>query len=115
MDFSALRALATQINFSVLGITVLVTRPDVETTETLGIWMTPVPEDRPIGPGFQRRDQRREMAIRRTAEIDTVPTGSVIEAPERSGDEAKRWKVDGVDRTEADHVRVVLVEIPDED
>jgi len=112
VDFGSLRALALELNLAAHGIDVVVTPPGAAGIETRGIWITTITEDMPVGGEFQRREPRRVMALSRL-EVPTVLRGTVIDAPEKGGDiEAPRhWRVDGVERVEADHTRVVVVEI----
>jgi hypothetical protein len=109
VDFTALRALATGINFSVLGLPVLVTRPHDADIETTGIWLTATTDGMPGAGEFRRQEVRRVMAIRRVSEIESVPRGSVVTAREYDCGPEQRWIVDGVERVEQDHVRVILV------
>ena len=111
MDFGPLRALALELNLSAHGVDVVVTRPGAAGIETRGVWLTTITEDLPVGD-FQRREPRRVMALSRAA-VATIPRGTVIVGPEKAGaDEADRWwRVDGIERVEADHHRVTVVEI----
>ena len=114
MAVGALRALVLQTNISTHGVDITVTRPapDDEPIETQGIWLTPITEDVPGAVEFQRREPRGVMAIAR-ATVSTVPRGTLILAPEQAGGPVKRWRVDGLERQEADHNRVVVVSDPD--
>lgn len=110
MDFGSLRALALDLNFSAHGVDAVVTRPapDDEPVETRGIWITPLTEDAPVNAAFARREPRRILALKRS-EVPTVPRGTGIQAPEKAGDDPVGWRVDGMDRIEADHQRVIVV------
>ena len=114
MGFEALRALALDLNLTTHGVpaTFTLPAPDDDPIETTGIWLTPLTDDFPVGSGFTRRDPIRVMAFSR-AEVPIVKVGSRVLAPEKGGEIAKRWKVDGLDRQEADKTHVVLVPDPD--
>lgn len=105
--------MVTAMNFAVFGVPILVTREGEAGIETCGIWLTHETDDYPVNASFQRREAKRAMAVS-LAEVESVPRGTAIEAPEYCGDDKRRrWKVDGIDRIEADHVRVVLVKSED--
>ena len=110
MDFGALRTLVRDLNFTVHGVPITVSRPTLDEVPvaTRGIWVLPQTDGMPGGNDFQRHEPVRVMAISRDA-ISSVPRGTVILAPERAGTFERQWRVEGVDRIEADHVRVVLV------
>lgn len=111
MGFGALRAQALDLNFLVHGVAATVTRPSHLDTpiETTLIWVTPITEDAPIASGRLARREPRRIAALRIDEVETVPVGTVIIAPPKDGDENQAWRVDGVDRVEADHIRVIVV------
>jgi DNA mismatch repair protein MutH len=110
--FGDLRTLVRDLNFAVLGVPVTIMRafpvPDEEPLETTGIWLTPLTQDVGLGSEFQRREPQRILAISRDA-VALVPRGSIIMAPERAGEADRRWRVDGTERVEADHARVVVI------
>lgn len=111
MDFGALRTLTLDVNFSVHGVDVTVIRPapDDDPIETRGIWLTPLTEDAPQNGVFARREPRRILAVKRS-DVATVPRGTVFVAPEKAGGESRGWRCDGLERQEADHHRVIVVE-----
>jgi hypothetical protein len=111
MDLGSLRDLALELNLAAHGVEVLVTLEGAAGIETRGIWMTPISEDLPVAGEFQRREPRRVMALSRL-ELPSVPKGTVIQAPPKHGDNLEYWRVDGTERTEADHVRVYVIPIP---
>lgn len=114
MDFGPLRALVASLNFRAHGVAATVTRPFPDDTPitTRVIWVTPITEDRlDIGGGLQHRAPIRVAAVLK-ADVPTVPRGTVILAPPKAGDDEVRWQVDGIDRVEADHVRVIVVPDP---
>jgi len=109
MDLGSLRALALDLNFSAHGFDVTVTRPapDDDPIEARGIWLVPVNDAVPIGSDFTRREPIRVLALKRS-EVPTVPKGTGIVAPEKAGDDPVGWRVDGLERQEADHNRVIV-------
>ncbi len=102
--------------FNDFGIDVVVTRPapDDDPIEATGIWMTPPPLDVPLSSGFQRREARRSMALRRS-EVPTVPQGTVILAAAPGQSDAVHWRVDAPEIVEAEYVTVILLAAPDLD
>src|SRR5689334_8806219 len=106
MDLGPLRTLVIDLNWEVLGVDVTVTPPGGDPVDTRGIWVTPQTELVPAGFDFPRVERRRVLALKR-ADVATVPRQSVILAREVDGESPRSWKVDGVDRIEAEHVRVV--------
>lgn len=115
MDLGPLRALVLSINLEAHGVPVTVTRPapDDEPIETRGIWLTPDTNEFPIGSDFSRREPIRILALSRLV-VPTVPKGTVIDAPEKAGDTMRRWLVDGLDRREADHTRVIVRDVTED-
>lgn len=114
MDLGSLRALALDLNFSAHGVPVTVTLPLEGAIATRGIWLVPLTEGVPGSADFQRREPKRVMALRRD-EVSSVPRGTPIIAPELAGGRNRAWKVDEIDRVEADHVRVLVILDPDGD
>ena len=105
------------------GVPATVTRPapDNWPVATTAIWLPPLLEEpRPVGTDFQRREPRRLLSLPRAAPgipgsvggdrvLSTMPRGTTIVAAERLGEAAKTWRVDGLERTEADEWRVIVV------
>jgi hypothetical protein len=114
MGNGELRALVLETNLAEHGVDATVTPTGSDSIVTRGIWVTPTAEDVPSGLDFQRREPRRVMALSRDA-VPRLPTGSRISAPERDGGPVRDWRVDGIERDEADHRRVIVIEDPDED
>lgn len=106
--------LVRDLNFAnqILSVAVTVTRPapDDDAITTRGIWMTPNTEAMPPGSGFQRGEAIRILAVRRD-DVPTVPKGTIVLAPHPEDLEADPvgWVVDGTDRREVDHHRVILI------
>lgn len=107
MDLGSVRDLALSVNFSAHGVPATVTRPLENAITTRIIWITPISDDVPSGLDLRRNEPQRIAALRRD-EVPTVPRLTVIEAPEKAGGAVERWLVDGTERTEADHVRVMV-------
>ncbi len=110
MDLGALRSLVRDINFGVHGMPATVTRPFPDDTPivTRVVWVLPSTDAVPLGADFQRQDVRRVVALRRD-EVPTVPTRTIVVAPETAGGADQRWRVEGPERMEADHGRYVVV------
>lgn len=98
--------------FSAFGVPVTVTRPapDDDPIVTTGVWVSPIPDDVPVGMEFQRRERRKVLALDRDA-VPTVPRGTVIVAPERDSEDAQTWRVDSLEQEDADHHRVRVVQV----
>lgn len=115
-DFSALMGVLREVQFDLQprAVDATVTRPFPDDTpiETRVIWLAPITGGVPTGLEFQRRDVRRVLAVRRD-EVETVPRGTFIEAPEHPGQDDQRWRVDAIDAEFPDHVRVVVVPDPE--
>jgi hypothetical protein len=108
--FDGLRDLVLETNLAVHGVDVTVTRPapEDEAIETQGIWITPLTEEMPFNTDLQRHEPRRVMALS-LSEVTAVPRGTQIVGPERPGGTSRTWQVDGIERREADHVRVYVL------
>ena len=109
MGFGTLRERVVSRSFALFGVPITVTLPDSEPIATRGIWLTPETEEVPFGASYQRREPKRVMALKKS-DVPTVPRGTQIVAPEKDGDEMKRWRVDSFELAEPEHHRVVLVE-----
>lgn len=109
MGIAELRALVVATNFANLSVPATVTVPDGTPVETTVIWSTDETEDRPGGQDFSRRDRRRVLSILK-ADVPEVPLETVVTAAlPVVGAVAQDWKVDGFDRYEAEHTRVVVI------
>lgn len=107
-----LRALVRDVNHAVHGTPATVTVQGLEPVSTTAIWLTTTPEDRPDGALFSRVDPFRTLALKRS-EVPTVPVGTVIDIPESDGGTVESWVVDGLERQEADHNRVIVKRRPE--
>lgn len=94
--------------FSAFALPATVTRPGQAPIDTAIVWIQPLTQDFPVGTEFTLREWRRVGALR-LDEVPTAPTGTVIVAAEIEGGPLKTWRVDGIEKIEADHVRVVVI------
>lgn len=112
MDLSALRGRVLTANLAAHGASATVIRPAPDNTPVTvtGIWLVPLAdEELPHGRDIPRREPRRLFAIAKAA-LSSCPRNTLIDAAEpRSGTVTQRWRVDGYDRADADHWRMVLV------
>lgn len=115
MDFGALRDLALERCLWAHGVDVTVTRPAPNDTpiSCRAMWLTQTTNDRPIAAEFTRRDNRHVMVIDRL-DVEELPAGTFIIAPERMGHRNFSWLVDGHEETQADQHRVILRKIDEE-
>jgi len=118
MDLGPLRVLTRALTQATFGVPATVKVPWLSpdddpptqtTVETTGVWVTPLDEAQPFGADFTRREPRRILAIPRTATLDMVPRGTLIEAAEEPGGTVRTWRVDGLERTEPGLTRVIVV------
>jgi hypothetical protein len=109
-DLSAIRDLVLEVNRFAHGVDGVVTRPAPEDTpiEARVIWITHLTEETPANSDLQRHAPRRVMALS-LSQVPTVPYGTRVVAPERAGESDRNWFVEGIERREADHVRVYVL------
>lgn len=94
---------------AVLGVPATVTLPNEDPVETTGVWQaTPLEEDRPVGPDYQRREQRRVLALPRDV-LPSIPRGTIIEAPEVLNGPSRTWRSDGLARADLEFWHIVVV------
>lgn len=103
MDLGGLRRLVRDLNFQAHGVPAYVSG-----VSTRIVWLTPATEILPVGNDAHRAEPRRVMAIR-SDEVLSVPRGTIISVTEHGQDFPGAWRVDGIERIEPDHVRVVVV------
>lgn len=91
------------------GVPGSVTRPapDDDPIDTVLVWSAPAPIDTPAQADYTRRAARRIIGIS-LDDVPTVPTETIIVAPEALGGDIQTWKVDAIDRLEFDHVRAIV-------
>lgn len=96
------------------GVPAIVTRPAPDDTPiaTEGIWVAPLPTDLPFGTATQRESPKRVLALPRAA-VPTIPRKTHIVAAEILGGTEVRWRVDGFEGQEVDHIRCIVVPDPE--
>jgi hypothetical protein len=112
MDLGSVELLAVDAIHGVLSVPATVTRPapDDLPIVTTAVWVTSREQD--LGLDLQRREPQRLVALKLAA-VPTVPRGTIVVAPERSGGLATRWRVEGPDRSDPYETRVVVVPDPE--
>lgn len=107
-----LRDLVLDLNFEVQGVAVIVTPPNALAVSTRGIWVTLITEAFPTGFEVQRKMAPRVLALRRDA-VPAVPRGTLVTVPAATPAALEEvWRVDGMERADSDHWRVVVVREP---
>jgi hypothetical protein len=96
------------------GVEAVVTPPGGSEIETTAIWIDASILDAPALQEFQRVEGRRVLALSRD-DCPSVPTGTIVVAPLRKDDTARRWRVDSPVAIDADLVKVLVVPATDED
>lgn len=110
MNLGPLRSLVLSLNQATHGVTATVTRSGHAAVSTRAIWLTaPIDDPQPYGHDYSARGPRKAMVLSRADFPDGVERGTVISAPEAQGGTLLSWTVDSIERTEADHWRVVVV------
>lgn len=92
----------------VFGVPATVTPPGGSPISTTAVWILPQTVEVPLDSEFQRAERRRILALRRD-QVPAVPRGTVIAAPEVKGGAVLSWRVDGVDRLDAEEFRVLVI------
>lgn len=69
------------------------------------VWQPPIPTE--VGFDAQGLNTKRLMALS-LADVQKVPRGTLVHAPEVLNGEIKNWLVDGFDRYEFDAIRVYV-------
>jgi hypothetical protein len=111
MDMTAVRALALTVANATHGVDATVTVLSGSPVVTRGIWLQHPDEVMPVGRDFQRRDPRRLLQLPLTTELPDIPRGSTIVAAPRGTTVARTWRVENVDSTDADQVRVIVAPV----
>jgi hypothetical protein len=91
----------------VFGLGAIVTIPDGDPVQATVFWLPSKTVEVPIGNDMVRAEERRVLVISR-AEVPQVPRGTLIFVPEYDTGDERYWVVDAIDRTEGDHVRVLV-------
>ncbi len=116
MSFASLRTLVLSLNQSAHGVSATVTRvapSDTTPITTTVLWPSaqPLQEDPAYGLDLGRKAPRRVMAISR-ADVPTLPMGTTVVAPEQPDGTNMTWRVDGMERVEADTWRAIVMVAP---
>lgn len=98
------------VALTAFGVAITVTRqqPDDGPIVTTGVWISSLIEEQPIGTDLRRREPRRVLSISRSA-VPTLRRGDRVLAPEFDGDTPRLWQVDGLEPSQADEFRAVLI------
>lgn len=93
------------------GVAATVRRPHPDPpVEATGFWTEPQHDEQlPYGSDMATREPRRVFVLQRAGGLTTMPRNTLIDAPEELGGAVVRWRVDGLERVEADAWRVFLV------
>ena len=94
------------------GVPATVTRPAPDNTPVLttGVWVRPLHEEQePFGANRRRREPRQVLSLPRSSALPTMPEGTFIVAPEEAGGTPVTWRWDGLELTETDCWRVIVV------
>ncbi len=90
------------------GTQAVVTRPgDTASITATVVWMPPDPSAVPVGMDLQALSMRKVLAVPK-ATVPTCPQGTVIVVAEQDGNAAERFVVEGPERAESDHHRVLV-------
>ena len=108
MDLGPLRALTCVLVQDAFGVPATVTLPLSNPVTTTGVWVRALEESQPVGTDLARREPRRVCAFPRRT-FASLPRGTTVVAPETADGATKTWRVDGIERTDPDFVRVILV------
>lgn len=90
------------------GASAVVTPPGADPITTQVVWMPPTPDLVPTGLDLQAVSQRRILAIPRST-VPSCPRGTRVVVAEEDGGSPRAFVVDGPEREEVDHLRVVMV------
>lgn len=129
MNVAAIRGRVLAANLAMHGLAVTVRAPGASPLATRGIWLPPIETEGGPYPGDQQRAKPRQvLALPKndtaaTALVEVglsapaVPSkaadrGVLIDAPPATGGASVTWRVDELDTTHADHVRLILQRLP---
>lgn len=85
------------------GVPATVTPPGGDSIETTAIWLPPAEP----GEGFHPAERKRVLALP-VAGLDGLPSGTMLSAPETLGAEAQDWRVNEVERVDAEFYQVAV-------
>lgn len=111
MNQQALRRLALDASMFAHGVDATVTVPSGAPIVTRCTWLLSLEESQPVGRDFNRSDPRRLMALPLSLALPTVPRGSVVVAALPGTTTARTWRVENIDRVEAEQVRVIVAPV----
>ncbi len=95
------------------GLPATVTLSGEDPIATTAVWLPPATEEVPTGNDIRRAEARRTLCIARV-DVPQVPRGTIVVCAEEYGGDAVRWMVDGTERVDTDHRRVLVVLAPEE-
>lgn len=107
MNPGALRLLATGVAFATMGVDATVTPVGGVAVGTKVVWLQASDETMPVGHDLARREPRRLLAVP-VSDVPDLPRGSMIVAVPAGGTVARTWKVESIDRAEADQWRAIV-------
>ncbi len=90
------------------GLAATVTVPDGAPVSTTVFWMPPSTEQVPSGTDFRRAEPQRVLVVPLSA-VPAIPRETVIAVPLVKDGDILEWSVDGFERLESDHYRLVVV------
>lgn len=125
MNVAAIRGRVLAANLAVYGVSVTVRAAGVAPVTTRGIWLPMLSTEAGAFPGdMQRAAPRSVLALPKATEAATVlaavgisapgvslpsgDRGTLIDAAPPTGGSAVAWRVDEVDSSYEDHLRVIL-------
>jgi len=112
MPSGSLRALMFTVNLAAHGVPAVITRPAPDETPvtTRGIWLPSLTDEQRVGGDAQAANPRKVFVIPRdTTFTSRPPRGTLISAPDETGTDARLWRVDGLERSESDQWRLILL------
>lgn len=120
MAIQGLRELMLDVSLGAHGVPATVTRPapDDDPVSTTVVWQpnarrTRSDEVYPFRNELDQRQAERRVVSVPVSGLSTLPIGSVITAALIAGGTAKSWRVEELEREEAEERRVVVVPVPE--
>lgn len=92
---------------AMFGLEATVTPAGADPIATTAFWLPPRTVEVPAGE-FRRVEVQRVVVVQRN-EVPELPLGSVIAMAEIEGGDVEQWRVDGVERADAEHYRALVV------
>lgn len=106
MSLTAVRQVAIDQTFRILGVDVVVTPPNGSPVETRAVW-----DAADIEGAGRGRQLRRAMWLPTSDELPSVPRGTVIVGPEPHSTESKTWRWDQKLSVEPGKIQGLVVEV----